>query len=301
MIVDPSVMGSNFWLQSAGDSSDAPASLAHPLTVDGRSSAADSRACVDGFYYLLKQHPELEVAILEQEICGFGASGRNGGWVSPRYPSSVTGLIEQAGPEVARRTQLELYETARELARVCAAEGIDADYMATGILMHSLRCGEAPEERCLSRNSISVRQLCRTRPRRAQSTPEPRRARRVRQGRRGLRSHAHHGRRNPASRQARARSGPGRANVGGVIYEKTAVTDICPDGRLMTEVGEVQARKTVVVAAEAYLSRFPAYRRTLVPISSTIILTEPLTEAQWADIGWAGREGMSSQGASRRN
>src|SRR5215210_6673013 len=33
-------------------------------------------------YYLLKADPKLRVVIVEREIAGFGASGRNGGWCS---------------------------------------------------------------------------------------------------------------------------------------------------------------------------------------------------------------------------
>src|ERR1700754_3169844 len=37
-------------------------------------------------YYLLRDNPGIEVAVVEKEVCGFGASGRNGGWCSGRFP-----------------------------------------------------------------------------------------------------------------------------------------------------------------------------------------------------------------------
>jgi len=37
-------------------------------------------------YYLLEEDPSLNVLVLEAEHVGFGASGRNGGWVSALYP-----------------------------------------------------------------------------------------------------------------------------------------------------------------------------------------------------------------------
>ena len=33
-------------------------------------------------YYLKRAAPHLQLAVLEREIAGYGASGRNGGWVS---------------------------------------------------------------------------------------------------------------------------------------------------------------------------------------------------------------------------
>ena len=39
-------------------------------------------------YYLKKADPTLRVAVLEKEIAGFGASGRNGGWCHTTFPGS---------------------------------------------------------------------------------------------------------------------------------------------------------------------------------------------------------------------
>jgi glycine/D-amino acid oxidase-like deaminating enzyme len=40
-------------------------------------------------YHLLSNNPDLKIAIVEKERVGFGASGRNGGWVSALYPSGI--------------------------------------------------------------------------------------------------------------------------------------------------------------------------------------------------------------------
>ena len=37
-------------------------------------------------YYLARQDPALRIVVLEKEFCGFGASGRNGGWCSGLFP-----------------------------------------------------------------------------------------------------------------------------------------------------------------------------------------------------------------------
>ena len=81
-------------------------------------------------YYLLQRDPSLRVAVVEAEIAGFGASGRNGGWCYAGFPVSLGALAERFGREQARATILAMRETVAEIARVCAEEGIDAQIAA---------------------------------------------------------------------------------------------------------------------------------------------------------------------------
>ena len=85
---------------------------------------------------------------------------------------------------------------------------------------------------------------------------------------------------------------------GVVIHEGTAVTDVRPrdaSGRaaLVTATGTVQA-PAVILAGEAYLTELPRLHRQLVPLWSLIVLTEPVSDAQWAEIGWRNREVVAS-------
>ena len=49
----------------------------------------------------------------------------------------------------------------------------------------------------------------------------------------------------------------------------------------------------MVLAGEAYLTSLPRLHRQLVPLYSLIVLTKPLDPAQWAEIGWEGRETLA--------
>ncbi len=82
---------------------------------------------------------------------------------------------------------------------------------------------------------------------------------------------------------------------GATIYEQTPVTDYVSGSapRLITPYGDVRAG-TIVLAAEAYLSRLHRPRRALVPIYSLIVLSNPLDAEQWERIGWRHRECVSS-------
>jgi glycine/D-amino acid oxidase-like deaminating enzyme len=60
-------------------------------------------------------------------------------------------------------------------------------------------------------------------------------------------------------------------------------------GRAETAAGAVTAR-FVVRATEGYTARLPGLRRALLPLNSSMIVTEPLDAAAWAAIGWNGGE-----------
>jgi glycine/D-amino acid oxidase-like deaminating enzyme len=83
---------------------------------------------------------------------------------------------------------------------------------------------------------------------------------------------------------------------GGVIYEQTAVTHFQGGARprLFTEAGEIVASKAIVLAGEAYLTGLRKLHRAVLPVYSLISLTEPLTSAQWRQIGWEHGENLSS-------
>jgi glycine/D-amino acid oxidase-like deaminating enzyme len=82
---------------------------------------------------------------------------------------------------------------------------------------------------------------------------------------------------------------------GATIYEQTEVTDFTGGAKpvLRTTRGELRA-KTVVLCGEAYLTRLPKLRRVLIPVYSLMTLTEPLSPADWAEIGWRNRECIDS-------
>src|SRR5690242_3161763 len=65
-------------------------------------------------YYLARAEPSLRIVVVEAEVAGFGASGRNGGWCSALFPTSLG-----AAQDAAMRATVD------EVLAVAAAEGID--------------------------------------------------------------------------------------------------------------------------------------------------------------------------------
>src|SRR6266851_4715257 len=86
-------------------------------------------------WYLTRAAPGLRVVVLEAAFAGFGASGRNGGWVTAALPGSraryATG---PRGAEGVRALERELRDTVDEVARVCKDEDIDVGLVKGGTL-----------------------------------------------------------------------------------------------------------------------------------------------------------------------
>ncbi|HET9419531.1 MAG TPA: FAD-dependent oxidoreductase, partial [Nocardioides sp.] len=86
-------------------------------------------------YYLAKADPSLRIVILEAEFVGFGASGRNGGWLSAELPGKhatyAKGPYGEAG---LARLATALRATVDEVITICGEEGIEADIVRSGVL-----------------------------------------------------------------------------------------------------------------------------------------------------------------------
>jgi glycine/D-amino acid oxidase-like deaminating enzyme len=123
----------SLWLEEALASSDAECP---PLLGD---EGADICIVGGGFTGLwsalrLKEHaPSLDVVLLEADICGGGASGRNGGFVLTWW-SKFTTLKKLCGTEEAVRLAKASEDAVHEIGRLCEATGIDAHYRPCGWL-----------------------------------------------------------------------------------------------------------------------------------------------------------------------
>jgi glycine/D-amino acid oxidase-like deaminating enzyme len=281
----------SFWLESAGvDLTPRPA-------LDGSAEAdvAILGAGMTGLwtaFYLQRRDPSLRIVILERDIAGFGASGRNGAWCAPDLNISMHRLARLHGEGAARAMQQATYDAVDEVGRAAAEAGIDAGFHKGGELIIARgRHGEPSLDGALeeyARFGFGDRY-------RLLDAAETAARVRIAGATRGLYSPdaavIHPGRLTRGLARHVERHGV-------VIHEGTAVTGFRPrdaGGRaaLMTATGEVRA-PTIVLAGEAYLTELRALHRQLVPLWSLIVLTEPVTDAQWAEIGWRDREVVAS-------
>jgi glycine/D-amino acid oxidase-like deaminating enzyme len=237
-------------------------------------------------YYLATSQPGLRIAVLEREIAGFGASGRNGGWCSALFPASLAKLERMAGRGPAVAMYRAMQDTVGEVGRVAAAEGIDCHWAKGGTIQLARSAAqleraasEVAEARKFGFGEEDLRLLS------AAEASERLAATDVLGGTFTPHCAAIH----PA-RLARGLAEAVRRH-GVAVFERTPVTEIAP-GRLRTPAGTVRA-EYVIRATEGYTPLLPGYRRAIAPVYSLMIATEPLPEAIWEQIGLAGRPTFS--------
>ncbi|WP_256640409.1 NAD(P)/FAD-dependent oxidoreductase [Streptomyces murinus] len=231
-------------------------------------------------YYLKKAAPFLRITVLEQKFCGYGASGRNGGWLY----NGIAGRDRYAklhGREAAVRLQQAMNDTVDEVIAVAGAEGIDADVHKGGVLEVATTPAQLARLRAFHEHELSYGEKDRELYGARETAERIRVADAV-----GSAWTPHGARLNPV-KLVKGLAATVEA-LGVVIHEMTPVTEIRPK-HAVTPYGTVRA-PYVLRCTEGFTASLKGQKRTWLPMNSSMIATEPLTEAQWAAIGWAGRE-----------
>ncbi len=233
-------------------------------------------------FYLKRAEPSLRVLVLEAEQAGFGASGRNGGWLSGFFSGPPRAYERARGGSYAA-LQRAMLETVGEVVSVAAAEGIEADIVHGGNLTVALDGAQLARLRAglagARRHGLDEQDL--------RELDAGELAARVRvRGALGASFSPHVARLHPAKLLTGLAAAVERLGV--PIHERTPVSAILP-GRARTVHGEVRA-PWIVRATEGYTASLHGLRRELAPINSSMIVTEPLPAPVWEQIGWEGAE-----------
>ncbi|RWD63287.1 FAD-binding oxidoreductase [Mesorhizobium sp.] len=234
-------------------------------------------------YYLKKAKPSLRIVLVEREFAGFGASGRNGGWLSGGFGWSREKYLKTSTRQGVTAMQQAMAGCVDEVIRVATEEGIDADIRRVDNLTvatnpaqlervreecETTRSWDADPERIglldaeATRARINIRNVMGGFVIRGQARVQP--AKLVR----GLAAAVE--------------------RLGVSIYEKTTVTVIAK-GIVATDRGTVRA-ETIIRATEGFTAGIPGEERTWLALNSAQIVTEPLSEELWRKIGWEGHE-----------
>ncbi|MFI1924521.1 MULTISPECIES: FAD-binding oxidoreductase [unclassified Streptomyces] len=233
-------------------------------------------------YYLKKAAPFLRITVLEQRFCGYGASGRNGGWLY----NGVAGRDRYAklhGHEAAVRLQRAMNDTVDEVVRAVAEEGFDAGVHRGGVLEVARTPAQLARLKDFHAHELSYGE----RDRELYGARET--AERVRVAGAVGSSWTPHGARVHPVKLVKGLAAAVEA-LGVEIRESTPVTEILP-GRAVTPYGTVRA-PYVLRCTEGFTAALKGERRTWLPMNSSMIATEPLTDEQWAAVGWSGREAL---------
>ena len=242
-------------------------------------------------YYLLRRDPSLRVVVAEAEIAGFGASGRNGAWCAPDLNISMDRLAK-LGRDAARRTQQATYDAVDEVGRVAEAEAIDIGYHRGGELLVARGPHQVPAIEEAYREYEAFGFADRYRLLDAAAIAE---RVRIAGAVRGLTT--------PDAAVIHPGLARGLARLVERLGGRMEVEHRSrrgPSGSTVRAAARCSARRPATSTPTR--SSSPARRVQPVPqpspandpVYSLIVLTEPLSEAQWAEIGWADRACLAS-------
>ncbi|MFN0155791.1 MAG: FAD-dependent oxidoreductase, partial [Gaiella sp.] len=269
----------SLWLQEA---------LAQPGEDGCPPLAGEARAdvCIVGGGYaglwtalrLKELDPSCDVAVVESDICGGGASGRNGGFVLTWW-AKFASFQKTLGTDEAVRLATASADAVGEIGRFCDAHGIDAHFRPDGWLWAAtsqpqMGAWEPTLAAVAAAGQSPFRLLTAEETAEAACTP------------------THLGgvfeEIGASVQPALLARGLRRVALerGVRIYEGSPMTSLVRDRppRVRTAGGSITAT-TVVLALNAWIARLPELRRSLAVVASDVVATEPVPEV-FERIGW---------------
>jgi glycine/D-amino acid oxidase-like deaminating enzyme len=222
-------------------------------------------------YYLQRADPTLSVLLIDKNVAGFGASGRNGGWASALFPQSTSSLVSRYGFDRAKALRDAMVDTISEIGRVVTTEKIDCDWVHKGTIIYARNAVQEKQLRAEVTETAELgidhldwwdaNAVAASRARGATFTPDCARVHPAKLVRRIAEI--------VESRGAR-------------IVEETTVTS-WEKGIVHTDRGVVKA-KHIINATEGYGATIAQTKRRILPLYSLMIATEPLPDSVWNEL-----------------
>jgi glycine/D-amino acid oxidase-like deaminating enzyme len=232
-------------------------------------------------WYLKQARPDLNILIVEKHFAGFGASGRNGGWLTGGFAWNHDRYLARGGEAGVRAMVAAMNGTVDEVIRVAEAQGIDADILRTDELM----VATTPAQMLRMQAEVATRRHWGEEARVHAIGAQVQDRVRI-PGALGAMVVQGVARVQPAKLvQGLARAVAGNSVR---IAEGTTVTGIAK-GLVTTDQGTIRA-PIILRCTEGFTATLPGEARTWLPLNSAQIVTEPLPDDIWSKIGWQGHE-----------
>jgi glycine/D-amino acid oxidase-like deaminating enzyme len=275
----------NFWFETAGlyeQRVNAP--------LKGRKTA-DVAILGGGFagmstaYNLIRRFPQRRIVLLEGACCGYGASGRNGGFADAGMPG-LNSVYGAHGPEAARAYYDATLLGVDQIRGFVEEHGVDCDLETNGSMSLATEAAQIPalEEQKRRYDAMGLEATLLDAQDLRRSIASERFVAALRD--------PHHSILNPA----KLARGMKRVieDLGVEVFERSKVMRLEPGRtiRIVTEFGEVEAAKAAITL-NGYAPQLGLFRTRLIPLCNYVAATEPLSQAQMASIGWSGREGLA--------
>jgi glycine/D-amino acid oxidase-like deaminating enzyme len=237
-------------------------------------------------YHIRQKYPEKQIVLLEGACCGYGASGRNGGFCV------ATSLLdwEETNPDIRQKSvDVSLYGV-EFIKRMIAEHGVNCDFEENGMLEVAMdekqtrkleKYGDALKSFGLEATLIQGIEL-------EAEIKSPLFVAGLKEPYGAIL--------NPAKLAREMKRVV--ESMGVEIRERTVVTRITPGkiNQIDTELGDIQA-PVMVLAINAYAHKLGFFKNRVFPVSVFQIATEPLSKGQWESIGWQHRQGLSDMRA----
>ena len=240
-------------------------------------------------YYIKQKKPELEIALLEAEVVGYGASGRNGGFSMPLLGWNISYLVWAFGLERAKRAHHFMLSCVRRTKELVERENIDCDLEYNGLLVlartpRQMRALEADYKNYQKVEAEGVELL-------DQNQLKDR-----------LNSAWHIGAiyepecaiLNPAKLARGMKQVVERMGV--KVFEHTPCRKFEPGKEIIVHTSEAKIKcRYLVLATNAFTVQLRVNRNWYVPMFTYIILTEPLNDQLYQELAWRQREGIEDK------
>lgn len=282
MQITPRTIGDvSFWYADIG----LPETRRAALDGDTTADVAIIGAGYTGLWtawYLKQAQPSLNVLVIEKEFAGFGASGRNGGWLMGTFAWNHARYAARTSREAVLDMVDALEGTVDEVIGVCEAQGIEADILRTDELCVATH----PAHLVRMRQTLAQHRAWGAGHRSHEIGAEESLARLAIPGTIGAMVMSGMARVQPAKLARGLAMACDRAGVR--IVEGTAVTEY-EKGLVTTTHGRVRA-PIILRATEGFTTGIKGHERDWLPLNSAQIATPPLPPETWTKIGWQGHE-----------
>ena len=236
-------------------------------------------------YNLSRKFPDKKIVLLEGACCGYGASGRNGGFCDAGVPG-LRSYMEENGPDAGRKAFDATLYGVDQIRELVTEHGVDCDFEENGMLEAAMT-EEHVEHLEKSYETYKALGLNPTLLQGKDLEAEIKSPRYVA----GM-LFPYGAILNPA-KLARGMK-PVVEKAGVEVRERTLVMRVTPGRthRIETEMGEIET-PALVLGLNGYSAQIGFFRNRVMPLCNYVIATEPLSKEQWESIGWQNRRGIA--------